>query len=386
MRDRASASGEIQRLAAGRVAAPPGQVNRPEQATMPSTSSATSSQDNRSGVGDRVSVPRIRIPATDLSVSPMALGSAQFGTGIAEDASFALLDTWIEEGANLVDSAHVYNDFSPGAERSSSEKVIGRWRRARGETGLIVSSKGGHPQFDNPDVRRINAREVRRDLTGSLENLGLDHIDLYYLHRDDPSVPVDEVLGMLEEFRSEGLIRYYASSNWSLERLIEATETAKRLDYSGFVANQTEWSLPRRNPGTAPGTSMDLTRMDDAMIAFHARTGMAVVAYWSQAKGYLDKYLAGTLDAEATRCYDSPLSRAIADTMAPIALRLGASPTQLMLAAQIRMPFFSTIPIVGCRTPAQIRSSLRSIAINVSDDDLQTIYEAAHFRLPLQDG
>jgi len=324
--------------------------------------------------------PRVTIPGTDLSVSPICLGAAQFGTGLSEDAAYAILDAFAEAGGNMVDTAHVYNDFAPGAERSLSEKVLGRWRRARRDDTLLITTKGGHPQIDNIEVKRITLRDLRQDVVEALGYLGYSQLPLFTLHRDDPALPAGEILGFLEEFRREGLIRHYGASNWQTPRLAEAHEAARRLGYQGFATNQTEWSLARRNPGTAPGTSMDLSVMDDEMIAFHTRTGLAATAYWSQSKGYFDKLLSGRMDAEAARCYESPLSRAIADVLLPVAAKLGATPTQTMLAAQMRAPFL-TIPIAGCRSPAQVASSMASLDVRISAEDVSALYAAARFTL-----
>jgi aryl-alcohol dehydrogenase-like predicted oxidoreductase len=322
---------------------------------------------------------RIPIPRTELAVSPLCLGAAQFGSGLTEEASFAILDAFVEAGGNFIDTAHIYNDFASGAEKSISEKTIGRWRKSRGDTATVVTTKGGHPPPQEPRVRRVSAEPLRQDIEEALVNLSYSQLPIFYLHRDDPNRPAAEILGELEPFRDEGLILHYAASNWATERLAEAHAAARAHGYQGFVANQAAWSLARRNPGTAPGTNMDLSAMDDPMIRFHTRTGLAAIPYWTQAKGYFDKYVSGNLDAEAKRCYDSLHSRSVGDALARVAKQLDATPTQVMLAVQRRSPF-TTIPIVGCRSPEQVRSSFASLALDISEEDVVALNEVAGFK------
>ena len=206
-----------------------------------------------SGGTRAMSVPTlVRLPGTDLDVSRICLGGNRFGAQLDQEASFELLDIFHEAGGNFVDTAHVYADWLPDIERSSSEKTIGRWLAARGLRGkVVVATKGGHPELGNPASRRLDRASLREDATGSRDNLGTEDVPIFYVHRDDPGRPVDEILGALEELRGEGIIRHYAASNWTLPRLVEARRVAQRAGWQGFVANQPEWSLARRNPGSA---------------------------------------------------------------------------------------------------------------------------------------
>lgn len=305
---------------------------------------------------------RIALPGTELVVSRLCLGGNRFGGGLDQAESFALLDALVAAGGNFIDTAHVYADWIAGNETSSSEKTLGRWLASRRPAGIVVATKGGHPPLATPTVSRLDPESLRRDVEDGLANLGLDRLDLFYLHRDDPGRPVAEILGALEALRDEGLLRHYGASNWSLARLEEADAAARRQGWQGFVANQSEWSLARRNPETIPG---DLHVMDAAMVAFHRRTGMAAIPYSAQAKGYFDKVAAG-LDEATARLYDNAGNRALAGDLAVLAAGHGATPTQIMLAALVRAPF-PTVPVVGCRTPQQVASSLASLSIPLTE-------------------
>lgn len=304
---------------------------------------------------------RITLPGTTLEVSPLCLGGNRLGADLDRDASFALLDAFFEAGGNFIDTAHVYADWLPDVERSCSEKTIGRWRAARNPGGsVVVATKIGHPKLDRPGAR-LDAESLRQDVAEARENLLQERLDLVYLHRDDPAREAADILAALEDLRVRGEIRHYAASNWTGVRLQAASEAARRYGWQGFVANQAEWSLAARNPGSA---AADLHAMDGAMIRWHEETGIAAIPYSAQAKGYFDKLGAGTLDAATGRSYDNPSNRAKATRLAALASGADLTPTQAMLAL-FRLASFPVIPVVGCRTPVQIGASFRGIAARI---------------------
>lgn len=314
----------------------------------------------------------IVLPGTTLAVSGLCLGGNRLGGELDHDGSFALLDAFAAAGGTFIDTAHVYADWLPGVERSCSEKMLGRWRAERHVEGLVIATKIGHHRLDAPTEPRLDARSLRLDVAEALSNLRCDRLDLVYLHRDDSSIPAADILVPLEEMVREGLIRHYAASNWAAARLREAQAAAKREGWQGFVANQAEWSLATRNPGTAAG---DLHAMDPDMIAWHHETGIAAIPYSTQAKGYFDKLTAGTLDAATARSYDSPPNRALGDALARLAARHGLTPTEVMLAV-LRTAPFPVIPVVGCRTPEQIASSVRGLSAEVDPSEVVPLQRA----------
>jgi len=305
-----------------------------------------------------MSMERIAIPGTALCVSPLCLGGNRLGGALDRDRSFALLDAFVQAGGNFIDTAHVYADWLPEVERSCSEKTIGRWLADRGLAGdVVVATKIGHPALGGRGGPRLDRASLRQDVLEALDNLGRERLDLVYLHRDDPALPVEDVLGVLEELRRDGLLSHYAASNWTADRLREADAAARRQGWDGFRANQAEWSLAERNPGSA---AADLCRMDAGMIEWHRATGTAAMPYSAQASGYFDKHAAGAVDAATARNYDSAENRWRAAALLALAEHSGLTPTETMLAL-FRLAPFPIIPVVGCRDAAQVGSSFRGI-------------------------
>ena len=310
------------------------------------------------------------IPGTGLTVSPICLGGNRLGAVLDRDRSFALLDAFVAAGGTFLDTAHIYADWLPDVESSCSEKTIGRWRKARSiGDAVVVATKIGHPALSEPARQRLDRASLRRDVTESLENLQVDRLDLVYLHRDDPSADPADILGPLDELRSEGWILHYGASNWTSARLRAASDAAQKDGWQGFVANQPEWSLGTRNPGTAAG---DLCAMDAEMIDWHRATGAAAIPYSAQAQGFFDKLAAGTIDSTTARNYDNASNRERGRRLAALAERHGLSPTEAMLAL-FRLSPFPVIPVVGCRTPAQIVSSFRGARVMLDVNEVRAL-------------
>jgi aryl-alcohol dehydrogenase-like predicted oxidoreductase len=156
---------------------------------------------------------------------------------------------------------------------------------------MVISSKGAHPDLKTMDIPRMDPAEVRSDLEASLKDLGTDYIDFYFLHRDDPSVPAEGILDMLETFKKEGKIRFYGCSNWKLSRIEEADRAAARRGFAGFFCNQIRWGLGDVNLQAISDKTVVV--MDGDVYNYHRKTKKAVMAYTSSCNGYFSKKLRG---------------------------------------------------------------------------------------------
>ena len=155
------------------------------------------------------------IPRTTLQASVLCLGTAEFGSGVDDSVSEAITNKYVDLGGNVLDTAEVYAEWIPGGSHRS-EEFLGRWlRKRKSRDSLILSTKGAHPRVASMNVPRMSRKDVESDLNSSLQRLGVDSVDLYWLHRDDPGTPVEEILLMLEAFRKAGKIRYAGFSNWT---------------------------------------------------------------------------------------------------------------------------------------------------------------------------
>lgn len=286
----------------------------------------------------------------DLPPLPViALGIDAFGGSVREADAFALLDAFVAGGGSVIDTAHCYGG-------GASECCLGRWLAARGcRERVIVSSKGAHPGADAPN--RLAAADIASDLGESLERLGTCRIDLYWLHRDDPTAPVEGILLALESHRRAGRIRAYGASNWSEARLAEAAATAVRLGIPGFCAAQQGWSLAERVAPGWPGCRY--LGEDDR--AWHRRTGLPLFAFTAQARGFFAKDVAE---------YDSPANRARRERARELAARRGATPNQVALA-WLTCQDFPGLAIAGSHRPAQLADCLAAGTLALSPAEVE---------------
>jgi aryl-alcohol dehydrogenase-like predicted oxidoreductase len=138
---------------------------------------------------------------------------------VNRDDSFALLDAFVEQGGTFLDTAHVYANWAPGP-RSISEKTIGAWLKATGTRDrLLIATKGGHPAPGHEPGSRLSPSDIVGDLDESLDFLGVERVDLYWLHRDDPNRPVGAMLEVVNEQARLGKIRHVGCSNWRPRRI-----------------------------------------------------------------------------------------------------------------------------------------------------------------------
>jgi Predicted oxidoreductases (related to aryl-alcohol dehydrogenases) len=233
----------------------------------------------------------LRINNTELDVSPLCLGTVGYGTAVGDDDARRQMDVFLDGGGNFIDTAHVYGDWG-GRGPGLSERVIGDWLAETGRRRQVVLvTKGAHPKLDAMTVSRLDGDSIRSDIQASLSCLRTDYIDLYFLHRDDPAIPAEEILGTLEQAHARGDIRYYGCSNWSLKRLEEAQRAAAKAGLKGFVCNQLMWSLADINYNALHDETM--VPMEQHTYAYHQTNRLSAMAYTSIAKGYFTRRESG---------------------------------------------------------------------------------------------
>jgi aryl-alcohol dehydrogenase-like predicted oxidoreductase len=309
----------------------------------------------------------------NLKPSFLILGTANYGVTSDEVTSFALLDAYLELGGNMIDTARCYSDWVPG-ETGRSENLIGRWLKARGcREHVLISTKGGHPPMDDFSTVRMSRAQLMADVEASRRALGVDTIDLYWLHRDDINQPVEALLETLELFREKGWIERYGASNFSTKRLESARVLAQHNNWLGFSANQPMGCLGARY--REPMEIPLLEVIDDAMETFHATHQLPLFPYTAQAVGYYEKVdrLGHEHPSLSSHPFNTPHCNQIAKQLGTLARNTNSSISALVLAWWRTKPF-DVHPIVGCRTLQQLKDSFGSLDIsNETIDQLRRI-------------
>lgn len=294
---------------------------------------------------------------TDLAVAPICLGTVNYGTALPVDEAKRQLSQYIDLGGNFIDTAHIYGDWEPGLD-ARSERVIGQWlKETKNRERVVISTKGAHPAWSDLSTARVRPVDIKQDLDESLAYLGTDYVDLYFLHRDDPNVPVSEIIDYLDEATKEGKIRYYGCSNWTLKRIKEASAYARSKRSTGFVVNQLMWSLADINFNNL--TDKTFVLMDKESMDYHHERNLCAMAYMSIAKGYFTRRHQGeSLPESVTSVYENESN----DRIYEAALRFvnDGEYTFMDLAFMyiIYESLFTAIPIASFDTPGQLVDGL----------------------------
>jgi aryl-alcohol dehydrogenase-like predicted oxidoreductase len=297
--------------------------------------------------------------ASGLKVPPLWLGTMLFGEQTSEAEAASLLEATRERGLNALDTADIYTG-------GQSERIVGRLVKGQRER-WIIATKAANPVGSDPNDRGASRRWLTRAVEASLTRLDTDVIDLYYLHRDDESTPVEEVVSTMALLIERGRILYWGLSNFRAWRVARLVETARRLGVPPPVACQPPYSLVTRG-------------IETELLPACAHYGVGVVSYSPLARGVLSgKYAADgqapPADSRAARS-DRRLmqtewraeSLGLSQAFKAHADARGVSPTQLAIAWVLNNRLISGV-IGGPRTPAQWRDYLAALDLRLTAED-----------------
>lgn len=315
------------------------------------------------------------LPGISQPLGTLVLGTQAFGTTITVQDSFRMLDLFFDAGGSIVDTARLYGYYAENAQ-GISETVLGWWMQARkNRSRVVLGTKGAHPPLGQMQQGRLDAKSLRDDLEESLRALQTDYIDMYWLHRDDVSRPVEEILHTCNAFVREGKVRFFGASNWTTSRLLAAQEHAKTTGIQGFSATQPQWSLARQEVMDDP----TLVVMDPEMYQMHCATGLPVMPFSSQAKGFYYKLAQGgeeSLSPKAKARFLSPRNMRTYAVLQSLSEKTGFSVGALSIAYLTGQPF-PVFPIVGYSTLTQAQALIEAGTAVLSPDDIALLNRTA---------
>jgi aryl-alcohol dehydrogenase-like predicted oxidoreductase len=310
-----------------------------------------------------------RIGRTDLEVFPLCLGGNVFGWTADQGTSFAVLDAYVDAGGNFIDTADSYSAWVDGHSGGESETVIGRWlARSDRRREVVIATKVGR----TPGRTGLSAANIRACAEDSLRRLGVDHIDLYYAHADDPGTPLDESLGAFDELVTAGHVRHIAASNYSAPRLAEALAAGRALGVAGYAGLQVHHNLVHRR------------EYEPDLAALCQREGLSCLPYAALADGFLTgKYRPGREippgeRAEDAAAYLTDHGIGVLDALDTVAGRNDTSVAAVSLAWLLRQPAVAA-PVASARNPEQLRALLGAVELTLSRDDLALLDGATTF-------
>jgi aryl-alcohol dehydrogenase-like predicted oxidoreductase len=303
-----------------------------------------------------------KIADTELDVFPLCLGGNVFGWTADEEASFAVLDAYAEAGGNFIDTADIY----AGGE---SEKILGRWLARRGRRDdIVIATKVG--MGTPPERGNLKTETIRAAAEGSLKSLGVDHIDLYYAHRDDLGTQLEETLAAFDDLVREGKVRYIAASNYEAPRLASALKISDTEGLARFVALQPNYNLVDR--GEFEGDLADLC----------ARENIGVTPYFGLARGFLTgKYRPGGPEGDSPRAQRArehldERGIAVLGVLDEVAAAHDTSVASVALAWLLAQPTV-VAPIASARNTEQLADLLAIADLRLTADELDRLTSAS---------
>lgn len=309
-----------------------------------------------------------KLGTSDLEVFPLSLGGNVFGWTADEATSFAVLDAYTAAGGNFIDTADSYSAWVDGNSGGESETVIGRWVAARGNRDdvVIATKVSQHPDFPG-----LSGANIKAAADASLKRLGTDHIDLYYTHFDKTEIPVEEIIGALDELVTAGKVRAIGASNISAERLSESLAFSDREGLARYVALQPHYNLVSRDT------------YEGDLQAVASREGLAAVPYFALASGFLTgKYRPGTAvegaraKAGAGKHLDTDRGRTVLAALDDIAEAHRVPVATVALAWLAAQPTV-TAPIASARTTDQLPALLRLADLVLTEEELGRLTQAS---------
>lgn len=320
----------------------------------------------------------VRLGETGLKVSRLCLGCMSYGPPggpthpwvVDEEAAQPFFRKAFEAGINFLDTANHYN-------LGASEEITGRAiRKYSRRADVVLATKVGLKMGEGPNERGLSRKHILEQIDRSLERLGTDYVDLYYIHRLDPDTPVEETLQVLDDIVRAGKVRYIAASSMWAWQFARMREMQKAAGLARFAAMQNFYNLAYREE-------------EREMIPYCRAEGVGIVPWSPIARGFLagnrpkagGSTERGRTDTNSTRYFGSAADYAVLARVEKTAARLGVSAAQVAYAWVLSKPFV-TAPIVGATKEYQLDQAIAALDIRLDQRTVAALEAAYRPRVP----
>lgn len=315
-----------------------------------------------------------RLGRTGLKVSALCLGTMQWGWTADEEASFKVMDAFVEAGGNFIDTADVYSRWAEGNPGGVSEQIIGRWLKARGNRSkIILATKVRGQMGDEPNDKGLSRKHIMDAVDASLRRLQTDYIDLYQTHSSDPETPIEETLRALDDLQRAGKVRYVGASNykaWELTESLWKADTEHTVRYDSLQ--------PKYNMVTREEFERELKQVCE-------KYEIGVIPYSPLAAGFLTGKYERNQATESKRAegveknFATETGWKTLDAVKAVAGELNSTPAAVSLAWLLRQPVISS-PIIGANSPEQLADNLAAVDLKLSNEQVKRLNEASKWQ------
>jgi aryl-alcohol dehydrogenase-like predicted oxidoreductase len=303
--------------------------------------------------------------ATGLQLSKVGLGCNNFGMKIDESAAREVVSAALDAGITHFDTADMYG-------RGASEEILGKCLAGHVDD-VVIATKFGNRMGKGPYATGASRKRIARSCEDSLRRLGVEAIDLYYVHTPDPLTPIAETVGALRDLITQGKVRYAAVSNFAAWQVADLAHVARELGAPPFAVNQIEWSLLSRD-------------VERETVPVSERFGLGVVPYFPLASGMLTgKYQRGVAYPEGSRLAALPFFGAIGsdrnfdlvEALTGFAAARGRTLLELALSWLACQRSVSSV-LVGATSAEQVQQNVAAAGWVLTADDLAAVDELMH--------
>lgn len=312
--------------------------------------------------------------STGLNIAPLVFGGNVLGWTLNERDSFRILDAFIDQGFNAIDTADSYSTWVPGNRGGESETIIGNWLRARPalRDKVIVFTKVGSEMPGHTTGRNLTARWILEEVDNSLSRLGVERLDLYFSHWPDPNTPYAETLGAYDRLIKAGKVKAVGCSNLDAGQLGEALKVAEDNGLPAYQVLQPEYNLYARSSFEGPLADLCISK------------GLGVVSYYALASGFLSgKYRSAQDFGRSARGggmgkYLNDRGMAILAALEHVGYRRDALLAEVALAWLMTRPGL-TAPIASATTEEQVVSFGKAARLKLTAEDLAELDKASAY-------
>ncbi|HAE59812.1 MAG TPA: aldo/keto reductase [Anaerolineae bacterium] len=310
---------------------------------------------------------------TGLKVSPLCMGTMQFGWSVSEPDSYPVLSASYEAGINFFDTADIYSRWVDGNPGGVSETILGNWIKKAGisRENLVIATKVRGKMGDGPNGEGLSRVHIMQAVEASLKRMQIDYVDLYQTHWPDDATPIEETLRALDDLVRQGKVRYVGASNYNAWQLMQALWTSDKHGLARYDSLQPHYNLLGR------------AEFERELRAVCETYGIGVIPYSPLAGGFLTgKYRKDAeLPADSARTsgvqreYFNERGWNVLAAAEKLAAEKSTNVSAIALAWMLADPVI-TSPIIGPRNLKQLNDNLAALAVTISPEEKAALDQA----------